>query len=163
MLVVLLARGLTLPGAMAGVTFYLYPDPTRLVDPQVSYNNTESNTLSLSLPTTPLHYKREHVFVYQYVLLMSTNVRHVCLNNRCGWMQVHRCFSLSASVRGAWLPWGATINTTTTSISTFSQPVVCSVEDMVMMSIWPLTCKDLRILLKAVRLVYSGTSDHRHR
>ncbi|CAL8335510.1 unnamed protein product [Merluccius merluccius] len=35
MLVVLLARGLTLPGAMAGVTFYLYPDPTRLVDPQV--------------------------------------------------------------------------------------------------------------------------------
>ncbi|XP_068450306.1 sodium- and chloride-dependent GABA transporter 2-like [Clinocottus analis] len=35
MLVVLLARGLTLPGAMAGITFYLYPDPTRLVDPQV--------------------------------------------------------------------------------------------------------------------------------
>uniref|UniRef100_A0A8D3CKK1 Transporter n=1 Tax=Scophthalmus maximus TaxID=52904 RepID=A0A8D3CKK1_SCOMX len=35
MLVVLLARGLTLPGAMDGVAFYLYPDPTRLVDPQV--------------------------------------------------------------------------------------------------------------------------------
>ncbi|XP_035800300.1 sodium- and chloride-dependent GABA transporter 2-like isoform X1 [Amphiprion ocellaris] len=35
MLVVLLARGLTLPGAMDGLAFYLYPDPTRLVDPQV--------------------------------------------------------------------------------------------------------------------------------
>lgn len=36
MLVVLLARGLTLPGAINGLAFYLYPDPTRLVDPQVS-------------------------------------------------------------------------------------------------------------------------------
>lgn len=36
MLVVLLARGLSLPGAMDGLAFYLYPDPTRLVDPQVS-------------------------------------------------------------------------------------------------------------------------------
>uniref|UniRef100_A0AAQ4Q213 Transporter n=1 Tax=Gasterosteus aculeatus aculeatus TaxID=481459 RepID=A0AAQ4Q213_GASAC len=29
MLVVLLVRGLTLPGAMNGIAFYLYPDPTR--------------------------------------------------------------------------------------------------------------------------------------
>uniref|UniRef100_A0A674MAB1 Transporter n=1 Tax=Takifugu rubripes TaxID=31033 RepID=A0A674MAB1_TAKRU len=35
MLVVLLARGLSLPGAKDGLAFYLYPDPTRLVDPQV--------------------------------------------------------------------------------------------------------------------------------
>ncbi|XP_068598353.1 solute carrier family 6 member 11a [Brachionichthys hirsutus] len=35
MLVVLLVRGLTLPGAMDGIAFYLYPDPTRLVDTQV--------------------------------------------------------------------------------------------------------------------------------
>uniref|UniRef100_A0A671QRA1 Transporter n=1 Tax=Sinocyclocheilus anshuiensis TaxID=1608454 RepID=A0A671QRA1_9TELE len=34
MLVVLLVRGLTLPGAKNGITFYLYPDPTRLTDPQ---------------------------------------------------------------------------------------------------------------------------------
>ncbi|TRY55050.1 hypothetical protein DNTS_020780 [Danionella cerebrum] len=34
MLIVLLVRGLTLPGAMNGITFYLYPDPTRLKDPQ---------------------------------------------------------------------------------------------------------------------------------
>ncbi|XP_034022336.1 solute carrier family 6 member 11a isoform X1 [Thalassophryne amazonica] len=35
MLVVLLARGLSLPGAIDGLAFYLYPDPTRLADPQV--------------------------------------------------------------------------------------------------------------------------------
>ncbi|XP_076870553.1 sodium- and chloride-dependent GABA transporter 2-like isoform X2 [Brachyhypopomus gauderio] len=35
MLVVLLVRGLTLPGAVNGIIFYLYPDPTRLADPQV--------------------------------------------------------------------------------------------------------------------------------
>uniref|UniRef100_A0A2K6KJ52 Transporter n=1 Tax=Rhinopithecus bieti TaxID=61621 RepID=A0A2K6KJ52_RHIBE len=35
MLLVLLVRGLTLPGAGAGIKFYLYPDITRLEDPQV--------------------------------------------------------------------------------------------------------------------------------
>ncbi|KAJ8384408.1 hypothetical protein AAFF_G00205410 [Aldrovandia affinis] len=35
MLFVLLVRGLTLPGARKGIVFYLYPDPTRLADPQV--------------------------------------------------------------------------------------------------------------------------------
>ncbi|KAG7326294.1 hypothetical protein KOW79_009695 [Hemibagrus wyckioides] len=34
-LAVLLVRGLTLPGAVNGIIFYLYPDPTRLADPQV--------------------------------------------------------------------------------------------------------------------------------
>ncbi|KAI4896697.1 hypothetical protein NFI96_016087, partial [Prochilodus magdalenae] len=35
MLMVLLVRGLTLPGALQGVVFYLYPDPEKLLDPQV--------------------------------------------------------------------------------------------------------------------------------
>ncbi|XP_049931093.1 sodium- and chloride-dependent GABA transporter 2-like [Epinephelus moara] len=35
MLIVLLIRGLTLPGAVDGIRFYLFPDPTRLTDPQV--------------------------------------------------------------------------------------------------------------------------------
>uniref|UniRef100_A0A8C5NCT0 Transporter n=1 Tax=Gouania willdenowi TaxID=441366 RepID=A0A8C5NCT0_GOUWI len=34
MLAVLLIRGLTLPGAINGIKFYLYPDPSRLSDPQ---------------------------------------------------------------------------------------------------------------------------------
>ncbi|XP_015228245.1 PREDICTED: sodium- and chloride-dependent GABA transporter 2-like [Cyprinodon variegatus] len=35
MLLILLIRGLCLPGALEGVLFYLLPDPTRLTDPQV--------------------------------------------------------------------------------------------------------------------------------
>ncbi|XP_078529839.1 sodium- and chloride-dependent GABA transporter 2-like isoform X2 [Lissotriton helveticus] len=35
MLIVLLIRGVTLPGAMQGIQFYLYPDLSRLKDPQV--------------------------------------------------------------------------------------------------------------------------------
>ncbi|KAF1391747.1 hypothetical protein PFLUV_G00045290 [Perca fluviatilis] len=35
MLAVLLVRGLTLPGAIDGIKFYLSPDPSRLTDPQV--------------------------------------------------------------------------------------------------------------------------------
>ncbi|XP_037538000.1 sodium- and chloride-dependent GABA transporter 3-like [Nematolebias whitei] len=35
MLIILLIRGLTLPGAADGIRFYLSPDPTRLADPQV--------------------------------------------------------------------------------------------------------------------------------
>ncbi|XP_032369676.1 sodium- and chloride-dependent GABA transporter 2 isoform X2 [Etheostoma spectabile] len=35
MLAALLVRGLTLPGALDGIKFYLYPDPSRLTDPQV--------------------------------------------------------------------------------------------------------------------------------
>ncbi|KPP60076.1 sodium- and chloride-dependent GABA transporter 2-like, partial [Scleropages formosus] len=35
MLVVLLVRGVTLPGALDGIVFYLYPNPSRLADPQV--------------------------------------------------------------------------------------------------------------------------------
>ncbi|XP_029286970.1 sodium- and chloride-dependent GABA transporter 2-like [Cottoperca gobio] len=35
MLAVLLVRGLTLPGAINGIKFYLYPDASRLADPQV--------------------------------------------------------------------------------------------------------------------------------
>lgn len=38
MLIVLLFRGLTLPGAAIGIQFYLYPDLGRLADPQVTTN-----------------------------------------------------------------------------------------------------------------------------
>lgn len=44
MLLVLLIRGLTLPGAMDGIIYYLYPDISRLSDPQV-YNLSRTSIL----------------------------------------------------------------------------------------------------------------------
>uniref|UniRef100_A0A667ZQU1 Transporter n=1 Tax=Myripristis murdjan TaxID=586833 RepID=A0A667ZQU1_9TELE len=35
MLLILLIRGLTLPGALSGIVYYLLPEPSRLADPQV--------------------------------------------------------------------------------------------------------------------------------
>lgn len=47
MMAVLLIRGLTLPGALYGIKFYLYPDPALLLDPQVHVyiGNTEISSL----------------------------------------------------------------------------------------------------------------------
>ena len=47
MLLVLLVRGVTLPGAGRGIQFYLYPDLGRLADPQVTTPYTLVYTHSL--------------------------------------------------------------------------------------------------------------------
>lgn len=43
MLIVLLIRGVTLPGAGIGIKFYLYPDLGRLADPQVPRRHTNTH------------------------------------------------------------------------------------------------------------------------
>lgn len=50
MLLVLLIRGLTLPGAVDGIIYYLYPDISRLSDPQVRSRRASRSATSLSLP-----------------------------------------------------------------------------------------------------------------
>lgn len=50
MLLVLLVRGLTLPGAMNGIKFYLLPDPSRLADPQVTADRSRSLCLRSVAP-----------------------------------------------------------------------------------------------------------------
>lgn len=48
MLLVLLIRGITLPGAFDGIKFYLYPDISRLSDPQVCFDALNSSYCFLS-------------------------------------------------------------------------------------------------------------------
>ncbi|KAL7386497.1 hypothetical protein ABVT39_009354 [Epinephelus coioides] len=50
-LIVLLVRGLTLPGAVDGIRFYLSPDPTRLTDPQFVYLEALVTSISDMYPS----------------------------------------------------------------------------------------------------------------
>lgn len=69
MLAVLFVRGMTLPGAMHGIKYYLWPDPARLADPQVTGNQ-------------------------QYVPCLCRRVKskNMTLTGRSGWMLGHRYF-----------------------------------------------------------------------
>lgn len=60
MLVVLLIRGVTLPGAAQGIQFYLYPNLTRLWDPQVR-NHRRRGLPLCSVWASLLHFQRPHL------------------------------------------------------------------------------------------------------
>lgn len=98
-LLVLLIRGATLPGAWRGVVFYLKPDWEKLLSTTV----------------------RGHAdIVHSFSAAFSLRFNHcpVSTTQRYGSMQRHRSFSLWVLVSGFSLPLPATIHFTTTATST---------------------------------------------
>ena len=95
MLGVLLVRGLTLPGAIDGIKFYLYPDPARLADPQVRMTCSVTKSLCLVF-----HLPGNTVLKEHWILIALTDDLkwrntvidfHHC---RYGWMLGARYFTL---------------------------------------------------------------------
>ncbi|KAG5269424.1 hypothetical protein AALO_G00201850 [Alosa alosa] len=85
MLLVLLVRGLTLPGALQGVVYYLYPDPSKLLEPQVWMEAVSQIFFSFSLGVGTL------------TVLGSYNPYNNNCNKDCLWLCVlNSCTSMVA-------------------------------------------------------------------
>lgn len=85
MLLVLLIRGVTLPGAMDGIIYYLYPDISRLSDPQVRAHTQPMGPV-------PIHYFLD-IETCMYARLFDLF--------RCGWMLALRSSSHMQSALGS--------------------------------------------------------------
>lgn len=101
MLFILLIRGVTLPGALDGIIYYVYPDISRLSDPQVRKSIqciNHNNEVDVKLVTS----------IYWCTLF------------RCGWTLVLRSSSHMPSVLVFSLLLGVIIPTTITVISKYN-------------------------------------------
>ncbi|MBN3289917.1 S6A11 protein, partial [Polypterus senegalus] len=67
MLIILLVRGLTLPGAKDGIIYYLYPEPSRLADPQFL---SVENIMIAAKDMFP-HYFRKEGRLQAFLLIFS--------------------------------------------------------------------------------------------
>ncbi|XP_072329182.1 sodium- and chloride-dependent taurine transporter-like isoform X1 [Scyliorhinus torazame] len=92
MLLVLLIRGVTLPGAAQGIKFYLYPDMTRLADPQVWIDaGTQiffSYAICLGAMTSLGSYNKYKYNCYRDCLLLG------CLNSGTSFVSGFAIFSI---------------------------------------------------------------------
>ncbi|KAL2096208.1 hypothetical protein ACEWY4_008356 [Coilia grayii] len=85
MLLVLLIRGLTLPGALQGVVYYLYPEPAKLLQPQVWMEAVSQIIFSFSVGVGTL------------TVLGSYNPYNNNCNRDCFWLCVlNSCTSMVA-------------------------------------------------------------------
>lgn len=111
MLFVLLIRGITLPGASKGIEFYLKPNMTKLVEPQVS-------TFSVELLHRSLYNMYRDWLDAAWARCADKRLFHLSdALHRFGLMQELRCFShihcvlvfcclLEASILTATTAWG---------------------------------------------------------
>ena len=125
MLAVLLVRGLTLPGALQGVSFYLYPDPSRLADLQVRHLRqivcevVYYYCLWWTVSVTPTLGRYYWICVKN---LPDKNKSRVCVTHwdspsvltRCGWRLVLRCYSHTVLHQEPSSHWAATTKSKTT-------------------------------------------------
>lgn len=95
MLLVLLVRGVTLPGAVDGIIYYLYPDLSRLADPQVRL------------------YSGSWQWRPHPLLGLTLYLQCVPYPLRCGWMPVLRSSSPTPSALVFSRHWAVTTPTTT--------------------------------------------------
>ncbi|XP_077396249.1 sodium- and chloride-dependent GABA transporter 3-like [Festucalex cinctus] len=85
MLLILLIRGITLPGARQGVEFYIFPEPSRLMDPQVWMDAVSQIFFSYSLGSGSL------------TVLGSFNTRSNNCYKDCLWLSLlNSCTSVVA-------------------------------------------------------------------
>uniref|UniRef100_A0A8C9URJ3 Transporter n=1 Tax=Spermophilus dauricus TaxID=99837 RepID=A0A8C9URJ3_SPEDA len=95
MLLVLLVRGLTLPGAGEGIKFYLYPDITRLEDPQFNVTWIDAGTqiffsyaICLGAMTSLGSYNKYKYNSYRDCMLLG------CLNSGTSFVSGFAIFSI---------------------------------------------------------------------